>query len=149
MGMSEAEFFDCTPAHFVRRRRAWLENRNGMEEARFIAFHVMKAGGFKVRRLTQIAKFPWDVVQRRVQLEPWDSPAMVEFSEAADRALAVLNPKAYEEYMAGKKARENADVERIGGYTMTNVNGTDGGAVTNVEGKNDNALRITEELTLD
>lgn len=130
MGMSEAEFFDCTPAHFMRRRRAWLQNRHGLEEARFIAFHVMKAGGFKIRRLTQICRFPWDVIVPSVKLEPWDSPAMIEFSEAADRALAVLNPKAYEEYMAGKRAREaaKADAERTG--------------------ESDNTLTINEELTL-
>lgn len=106
MGMSEAEFFDCTPCYFMRRRRAFLDNRNGMEEARFVAFYVMKAAGAKIRRLTQIVRFPWDVVTPSVQLEAWDSPAMIEFSEAADRALAVLNPEAYAKYMEGKKARE-------------------------------------------
>ena len=124
MSMSEAEFFDTTPAHFMRRRRAWVQNRHGMEEARFVAFFVMKAGGFKIRRLTQIAKFPWDVVERRVKLEPWDSPAMKKFDEEADRALAVLNPKAYAEYMAGKKARAAAsakpDVERTDAYSAAN-----------------------------
>lgn len=124
MRMSEAEFFDTTPAYFMRRRRAWLQNRHGMEEARFVAFFVMKAGGFKVRRLTQIAKFSWDVFVPSVKLEDWDSPAMKKFDEEADRALAVLNPKAYAEYMAGKKAREAAsakpDVERTDAYSVTN-----------------------------
>lgn len=103
MGMSEAEFFDTTPAHFMRRRRAWLDNRPGMEEARFVAFYVMQAAGAKVRRLQQIAKFPWDVVVPSVQLEDWNSPAMLEFDAAADRALAVLNPEAYAKYMEGKR----------------------------------------------
>jgi len=106
MGMMERDFWDCTPRYFMRRRQAWLQDRMGMERARFIAYHVMKAGGYKVRRLTQIVKFPWDVVERLVQLEPWDSEAMKKFDEEADRALAVLNPKAYEEYMEGKRARE-------------------------------------------
>ncbi len=106
MGMSEAEFFDTTPAHFMRRRRAWLDNRPGMEEARFVAFYVMQAAGAKVRRLQQICKFPWDVVVPSVQLEDWNSPAMLEFDAAADRALAVLNPEAYAKYMEGKAAKE-------------------------------------------
>lgn len=116
--MAEADFWDCTPTYFMRRRRAWLQNRNGMEEARFIAYHVMKAGGYKVRRLTAIARFPWDVVTPSVQLEAWDSPAMIEFSEAADRALAVLNPEVYAKYMEGKKARAKSpgDFESPGDY---------------------------------
>lgn len=73
-----------------------------------MAFHVLKAGGFKVRRLTQIAKFPWDVFAPSVKLEAWDSPAMKKFDEEADRALAVLNPEAYAKYMEGKKARAEA-----------------------------------------
>jgi hypothetical protein len=108
MGMSEAEFFDCTPRYFMRRRRAFLENRNGRENARYIAYYVMKAAGAKIRRLTAIERFPWDVVVRRVDLEAWDSPAMVKFSEDADKALAILNPEAYAKYMAGKQAREEA-----------------------------------------
>ena len=106
--MSEVEFFDTTPVHFMRRRKAFLQNRNGMEEARFISFHVMKAAGFKVRRFTQIAKFPWDVFVPSVKLEAWDSPEMLKFSEEADRALAVLNPEAYAQYMEGKRQREEA-----------------------------------------
>lgn len=114
--------FDSTPAHFMRRRRAWLQNRPGMEEARFIAFHVMKAGGYKIRRIEQICRFPWDRVVRLVNLEPWDSPAMIEFSEAADRALAVLNPEAYAKYMEGKKApitpQRGGDVDRANTFTI-------------------------------
>lgn len=105
MGMSEEEFFDCTPVWFMRRRRAWLENRPGMEAARFVSFWVMRAAGAKVKRLTQLAKFPWDVFVPSVKLEAWDSPEMQKFDEEADRALAVLNPAAYEKYMQGKGAR--------------------------------------------
>lgn len=94
-----------TPRYFAARVKAFLENRHGMEEARFVAYHVMKAAGFKIRRLTQIAKFPWDVVVPSVKLEAWDSPAMKKFDEDADRALAILNPAAYAKYMEGKKAR--------------------------------------------
>lgn len=129
--MSEAEFFDCTPAHFVRRRRAWLENRPGMEEARFIAFHVMKAAGYKVRRLTQIVRFPWEKAVRRVDLEPWDSPAMLKFSEEADEALKILNPEAWEKYMEGKRQREAAATL----LTETAIQDAD--------------FQLNEELTLD
>ena len=117
MGIGEAQFFDTTPRHFVRLRTAWLQNRHGMEEARFVAFHVMKAGGYKVRRLTDIMRFPWDRFVRSVKLEAWDSPAMKKFSEDADKALAILNPKAYAEYMAGKQARESG--ENIEGLTTS------------------------------
>lgn len=104
--MAEADFWDCTPRYFMRRRRAFLQNRNGMEEARFISFWVMKAAGAKIRRVTQIARFPWDVFTPSVRLEAWDSPAMLKFDEEADKALAVLNPEVYAKYMEGKRARE-------------------------------------------
>lgn len=108
MGMSEQDFWDCTPVHFMRLRYAWLQDRLGMEQARFIAYHVMKAGGYRVRRLTDIVRFSWEKYVPRVNLQPWDSPEIVAFSEAADRALAVLNPEAYSKYMEGKRKREEA-----------------------------------------
>lgn len=106
MGLSEEQFFDTTPRHFNRLRIAWLENRPALEAARFVSFHVLRSVGAKVRRFEQVVRFPWDVTVRRVQLEDWNNPAMLKFSEEADRALAILNPKVYEEYMAGKAARE-------------------------------------------
>ena len=122
----------------MRRRRAWLQNRPGMESARFIAFHVMKAGGYKIRRVEQICRFPWDIVVRRVQLEDWDSPAMKQFDEEADAALAVINPKAYAEYMAGKAARESG-----GAVGVTPLGPLKGGHVENTE---DPDFRISDEL---
>ena len=141
MGLSEDQFFDCTPVYFMRRRRAWLQNRNGMEEARFIAFHVMKAGGYKVRRLTDIVKFPWDVVVRRVHLEAWDSPAMKQFDEEADRALAVLNPAAYEKYMAGKKARAESGGDPV-------IDRQEALQTTSGSLNQDDRLTISDELTI-
>lgn len=108
MGMSEAEFFDTTPRHFNRLRIAWLNNRPALEAARFVSYHVLRAAGSHIRRFDQVVRFPWDIRQPRVALEPWDSPAMLRFSEEADRALAILNPEAYAAYMAGKEARANA-----------------------------------------
>lgn len=136
--MSEKQFFDCTPRHFARLRKAWLINRQGMEEARFIAFHVMKAGGYKVRRLTDIVRFPWDRTVRRVKLEAWDSQAMKKFSEDADKALAILNPKAYAEYMAGKQAREEGK----------NIEGMATNPTLNQE-PNDPEMTIDIELSFD
>lgn len=138
MGMMEQDFWDCTPRYFMRRRQAWLQDRLGMEQARFIAYHVMKAGGYKMRRLTDIAKFPWDVVVPLVQLEPWDSEAMKKFDEEADRALAVLNPKAYEEYMEGKKAREKAVSDRHS--SLQTISGSL---------NQDDGMTINEQLKLD
>jgi hypothetical protein len=106
MHMAEADFWGCTPRYFMRRRKAFLQNRNGMEEARFVSFNVMKAAGAKIRRVQQICRFPWDVVERRVKLEAWDSPAMLKFDREADEALKILNPEAYAKYMEGKAARE-------------------------------------------
>ena len=114
MGMAEAEFWECPPRYFMRRRKAYLQNRNGMEEARFISFWVMKAAGAKIRRVTQLAKFPWDVVQRTVKLEAWDSPEMLKFDREADEALRILNPEAYEAYMEGKRQRELAATAESG-----------------------------------
>lgn len=111
MGMTEAEFYDTTPRHFMRRRRAWLQNRHGMEEARFVAFYVLKAAGFKVRRFDQVARFPWEK-RRRIQWEEQSREELQEFSEAADRALAVLNPEAYARYMEGRAAKQNTTAEK-------------------------------------
>lgn len=140
MGMMEQDFWDCTPRYFMRRRQAWLQDRMGMERARFIAYHVMKAGGYKVRRLTQIVKFPWDVVVRNVLLEPWDSEGMKKFDEEADRALAVLNPKAYEEYMAGKKAREQGHSVIDRHSSLQTISGSL---------NQDDGMAINDQLTLD
>ncbi len=101
MGMSEQEFFHTTPVHFMRLRRAWLDNRQGMEEARFVAYHVMKAGGFKVRRLTDIIRFPWEEVQK-IEFEPITKEELDRFSEEADRILEKTNPAAFARYMALK-----------------------------------------------
>lgn len=92
-----------------------MENRNGLEEARLISFYVLKAGGFKIRRLTQVIRFPWDKREPLVKgFQEWDSPEMKAWDEEADRALAVLNPEAYARYMEGKKAREEAaTIERM------------------------------------
>ena len=138
MGMMEQDFWDCTPRYFMRRRQAWLQDRMGMERARFIAYHVMKAGGYKVRRITDIIKFPWDVVVRLVKLEAWDSEAMKKFDEEADRALAVLNPEAYAKYMDGKKARESAVIDRHS--SLQTISGSL---------NQDDRMTINEQLTLD
>lgn len=110
--MSEAEFWDSTPRYFAARVKAFVENRQGMEEARFVAYYVMKTVDPKNRykRLTQIVKFPWEKALRTVKLEDWDSPEMLKFDEEADKALAILNPEAYAQYMEGKRQRELAAV---------------------------------------
>jgi len=104
MGMSEQEFWDCTPRYFAMRRKAWLQNRQIMEAARFVAFHVIKTVDIKSRftKLTDIVRFEWEPAP---QFEPWDKEEMEKFSEQADKALEKLNPAAYAVYMAGKKKK--------------------------------------------
>lgn len=108
MGMSEQQFFHTTPAHFMRRRRAWLENRPGMEEARFVAFHVMKAAGAKIQRLTQVCKFPWETSQT-VEFAPITKEELDKFSDEADRVLEKTNPEAYKRYMALKNQSQQQE----------------------------------------
>ena len=50
---------------------------------------------------------------RNVLLEPWDSEGMKKFDEEADRALAVLNPKAYEEYIWRGRKRESRGIPSL------------------------------------
>jgi hypothetical protein len=91
-----------------------------------VAFFTVKTVDSKnrIRSPERLYRFPWEEERRHVVgFEPWDSPAMLKFSEEADRALAVLNPEAYAKYMAGKQAREQAAaVERTDSAKMTNEN---------------------------
>ncbi len=106
MGMSEAEFWDCTPIYFSLRRKAWLDNRPMMEAARFISFHMIKTvdSKNKFKRLTDIVRFEWD--GEPVKFEPIDQAELDKFSAEADEALKILNPAAYEAYMAGKQKKQ-------------------------------------------
>lgn len=105
MGMSEVEFWDCTPSYFALRRRAWLDNRQQMEAARFVAFHVMRSVDTKghLKRLTDIIRFEWD--EPGFEFEPIDKEELEKFSAEADEALKILNPAAYERYMAGQQKK--------------------------------------------
>ncbi len=119
MGMSEQQFFHTTPAHFMRLRRAWLENRRGMEEARFLAFLMLKSLDAKnrLRRLTDVMRFPWEEPEK-VEFEPITKEELDRFSDEADRILEKTNPEAYKRYMANKSLTpdpspvERGDVEQ-------------------------------------
>lgn len=103
MGMCEQQFYHTTPAHFMRLRKAWLDNRQGMEEARFLAFYMLKTVDPKnrLRRFTDVHRFPWEKAQI-IEFEPITKEELDRFSDEADEVLKKTNPKAYERYLATK-----------------------------------------------
>jgi hypothetical protein len=108
LGIPEREFWLSTPRYFAARQKAWQEQyRLGWEQARFLAFFVIKTVDSKrrVKRFSDIAKFPWEkntavfAKQSREQLQ--------KFSDEADEVLRLTQPEAYKAYMEAKKAAEN------------------------------------------
>lgn len=105
-GMSESEFWDSTPRYMSAKIRA-LESaqRLAWEQSRYIAFHAIKPGDHKnrLKKLTDLGKFPWErTVFVKQTREEYDS-----FNDDADEVLKVMNPGAYEAYMAGKQNSKN------------------------------------------
>lgn len=103
-GMSEAEFWNCTPRYMAAKLKALeLQQQLTWEQSRYIAFHAIKPGDHKnkLQKLTDLGRFPWEVVHfPRVSREDWDK-----FSDEADEVLRVTNPGLYEQYMVAKMER--------------------------------------------
>lgn len=113
-GMCEREFWDATPRWLAIRYRAWSEGqRAGWEQARFLAFYVVKTvdAKNKVKRITDIAKFDWDE-PRKPNLQPQSAAEMQQFSDDADEFLKQVNPAAYARYMEGKKAQNGGSGDK-------------------------------------
>ena len=108
-GMSESEFWDSTPRYMSAKIRA-LESAQQLtwEQARFVAFFGSRA---TAKSILSFWRFPWEkTVFAKQSREEFDA-----FSDDADEVLKVMNPGAYEAYMAGKQKSTNG-AELFSGY---------------------------------
>lgn len=109
VGMTEQEFWNSTPRYLDARRKAYEKNQQyGWEQARFISFYVVKTvdAKNKIKNEQDLAMFPWDEKPKESELKPLTDAEWDKIDEEMDAALKVLNPKVYEEYMAGKAAKQ-------------------------------------------
>ena len=107
-GMSETEFWNCTPRYMSAKVRA-LESsqRLSWEQSRYIAFHAIKVADHKnrIKGPKDLGSFPWEtdnVVFPEITKEDQDN-----WSDGADEFLKQVNPEAYAAYMAGKKTQND------------------------------------------
>lgn len=109
--MSEAEFWESTPRYLAARQKACQVREQGeWERARYIGFWVVKTvdAKNKFKRFSHLTEFPWEK-PKAVQFTPLTDEEAAQIDEEMDAALKVLNPKAYEIYMAGKKGMSKSD----------------------------------------
>lgn len=108
-GMSEAEFWGCTPKYlFMRYESEQRSYRQTWEQTRFLSFTMFKTvdSKNKIRKPQDVCKFPWEqevprfVKQSKEQLQA--------FSDEADEILRQTQPEMYAKYMAAKNAQQNA-----------------------------------------
>ena len=111
-----------------------------MERARFIAYHVMKAGGYKA---TPDANIKISVgcsgAQRTAGTLGQRRDEKIRRGSRTGR-WQKLNPKAYEEYMAGKKAREQGHSVIDRHSSLQTISGSL---------NQDDGMAINDQLTLD
>jgi len=107
-GMSEREFWQSTPRFFFARYKAWIEDRNGWEQARFIAFHTMKTIDAKrqIRSVRDIAQFPWEEQEKPV-FDDISQEEMRKFSNDADEHLKSHNPTLWATIVAARNNGNN------------------------------------------
>lgn len=107
-GMSEREFWQSTPRFFFARYKAWLEDQNGWEQARFIAFHVMKTIDAKrqIRSVRDIAIFRWED-DLKPDFEEISREEVQKFSNDADEFLKKHNPTLWATIVAARNNGNN------------------------------------------
>jgi len=113
VGLSQEEFWNTTPRYLDACRRAYESNfRSGWEQARFVAFFVVKTVDSKNRFKSEqsLVRFPWEVKEDDLPVPTEQEWQKVD--EEMDEALKVLNPKVYEEYMKGKQAAQTQKQQR-------------------------------------
>lgn len=108
--MSESEFWTITPKYFAMRYRAYQKNQHaGWEQARMISFWIVKTvdAKNKFKKFEDLMRLPWEAPEKP-KFERVAKAAMQEFSDEADEVLRIVNPAAYEAYMAGKAKQNQA-----------------------------------------
>lgn len=105
VGMSQDEFWNSTPKYLDARKRAYEQHQQlAWEQARYVAFFVIKTvdSKNKFKDEQSITLFPWEK-RKKHELELPTEEEWNKVDEELDNALKVLNPEAYERYMAGRK----------------------------------------------
>ncbi|MCB0574053.1 MAG: hypothetical protein KDC61_05755 [Saprospiraceae bacterium] len=85
MGLREQEFWDTTPRYFEALCRAEQQRqRDAIERARFVAFFTLRAAGAKVRKFTDVVRFPWERI-KGPKVTPESIAELKAFDRKADR----------------------------------------------------------------
>lgn len=106
-GISESDFWACTPKYLFMRNESLMEGqRLGWEQTRYLSYIMLKTvdSKNKIRKPQDVCKFPWEqevprfVKQSKEQLQA--------FSDEADEILRITQPEVYKKYMEAK-AQQN------------------------------------------
>jgi hypothetical protein len=98
-GMSEREFWECTPAYFFARvKHHGAEIRESWEQARFMAYVTAKTVDSKKRlkKPADLLPFPWDApVKRFKKLTAAERKEQEDFDKEADLIMQKYQPEAW------------------------------------------------------
>ena len=106
LGMTEDEFWDCTPSFFFARSyAARTRTEDEWEQTRWLGFVVARLAGAKnIRKPSDLLPFAWDKKPVLFKIPTGETlDRMIKMSDDADETLKKVNPKAYAAFMAGKK----------------------------------------------
>lgn len=83
MGLTEQEFFDCTPRYFAAMQKAYVRReRMEWERSRFTAFLSLYGKLKDGVRITQLHRFEWEKEAPK-KIEPADVEQLKKFEEEA------------------------------------------------------------------
>ena len=102
-GMSESEFWDCTPRYLSAKvSAAQLSQRIAWEQARYISFHAALSANFKrpLKSPLDLGRFAWE---ERPTFSAINAEEYTAFSDEADEVLRITNPTIYAALQAAKE----------------------------------------------
>lgn len=106
-GMSEADFWACTPKYLFMRHEGMVEGqRLDWEQTRYLSYIMLKTVDSKnrIRRPQDVCKFPWEQIVPRFVKQTKEQ--LQAFSDEADEILRITQPEMYKKYMEAK-AQQN------------------------------------------
>ena len=107
VGMSESEFWACTPKFlFMRHERMVEEQRLGWEQTRFLSYIMLKTVDSKnrIKKVQDVCKFPWEQLAPR--FVPQTKEQLKAFSDEADEILKRTQPEVWKKFMEARAAAE-------------------------------------------
>ena len=107
-GMSEKEFWECTPKYLFMRQKATTQKMQlSWEQTRFLSYTMYKTvdSKNKIRKPEDVCKFPWE--QDVPRFAPQTREQLEAFDREADEILRLTQPEVYKKFMEAKQEKEN------------------------------------------